>query len=62
MAMDDELSTRFTKLEEKLQDVCIVVTKIQAQQEIMPLILKWVVFPLILILAGVLGIKLLFPA
>lgn len=53
--------TRLNALDKCVDDVGKTVSSIQGKMESIELLVKWVITPLLVIVAGLVGIKLLFP-
>jgi hypothetical protein len=57
----DEVVAEQAKLRELITNAAIAVAKIQGSEGLAVTLIKWVITPLIIILAGLIGLKLLIP-
>ncbi len=57
-----DIRADFAKLTENVGFLAIKIAALETQQSTVRLLLKWVVTPLILVLAGLVGIKLVLPS
>lgn len=56
-----EICAEQVKLRDMVTDMAIKVARIQGSEELAVTLIKWVIVPLIVLLAGLVGIKTLFP-
>ncbi len=57
----DELERRMNRLEDSMATLAADIAQIKGSQQTVELLLKWVILPLIVIVGGVVGIKLVIP-
>ena len=56
--MSDE---RLARIEEKLDDVSTRLASLEGQYGLSGTLIKWIIFPLIMIVGGIAGVKVLIP-
>ncbi len=56
-----DILRRLADLDKRLTDTCIEVARLAGQQSTVKLLLQYVITPLLVILAGLVGIKLVLP-
>jgi len=59
--MVEYVHSELAKLREKVSNLETSLARIQGQMATVHLLVKWVIFPLLLILAGLVGVKVLVP-
>lgn len=57
----DEIRQEQTKIRDTVNAMAIAVAKIQGSEGLAITLIKWVIVPLVIILAGLIGIKLVMP-
>jgi t-SNARE complex subunit (syntaxin) len=57
----DEMRSEQTKIRDAVTALGLVVAKIQGSEGLAIILIKWVIVPLIVILAGLIGVKLIMP-
>jgi len=58
MAVEDRLLAIETKIDELIERIALL----EGQQNSLSMMIKWVVFPMLIIVAGLVGIKLVMPS
>ncbi len=63
MAPDDieDIKRRLDEVEKRMYETCLEVARLAGQQSTVKLLLQYVITPLLVILAGLVGIKLVLP-
>ena len=52
---------RLTRIEEKLDDVATRIASLEGKYSLSSTLIKWIIFPLIMIVGGIAGVKVLLP-
>ena len=52
---------RLIRIEEKLDDVSTRLSSLEGQYGLSGTLIKWIIFPLIVIVGGIAGVKVLLP-
>ncbi len=52
---------RLARIEEKLDDVATRIASLEGQYGLSGTLIKWIIFPLIMIVGGIAGVKVLLP-
>ena len=52
---------RLVRIEAKLDDVATRIASLEGQYSLSATLIKWIIFPLIVILGGIAGVKVLLP-
>lgn len=58
----EELRKDLARLEEKVDGIAEKVALLEGQHNIAELLVKWVIMPLVVLLGGLVGIKLVWPS
>jgi len=53
---------RLARIEEKLDDVAMRIASLEGQYGLSGTLIKWIIFPLIMIVGGIAGVKVLLPS
>jgi len=57
-----DIDRRLARIEAQLSDLIADVGYLKGQVDSTRLLIKWVIFPMLLIVAGLVGVKLMLPA
>lgn len=57
----DEIRTEQSKIRDTVNDMAVKVAKLQGSEGLAIFLVKWVVVPLIALLAGLVGVKVIWP-
>ena len=52
---------RLVRIEEKLDEVSTRLASLEGQYSLSATLIKWIIFPLIMIVGGIAGVKVLLP-
>jgi len=52
---------RLARIEEKLDEVSTRIANLEGQYSLSATLIKWIIFPLIMILGGITGVKVILP-
>ena len=52
---------RLARIEEKLDEVSTRIANLEGQYSLSTTLIKWIIFPLIMILGGITGVKVILP-
>lgn len=60
-AVQDDIRTEQKSIRKDMQEIALSVAKLQGAEGLLPLVIKWIVFPLIVILGGLAGVTVFLP-